>query len=126
MGSHRIKVALSILPVLLLSVLLIAGCGKDKATDSNNNPPPDGTPGTTVVISNFSYSPSTLSVSAGDTVTWRNDDNVNHTVTSNSGSELNSPLLSHGQTYTHVFNSSGNYPYHCTVHPTMAGSVTVQ
>jgi len=126
MGSLRTKLALWILPVLLLSVLLIVGCGKDKSTDSNNNPPPNGTPGTLVVISNFTYSPSTLSISAGDTVTWRNDDSVNHTVTSDSGSELNSPLLSQGQTYTHIFNNSGNFPYHCTVHPAMTASVAVQ
>jgi len=126
MRSFKIRLALSILPILLLSALLVTGCGKDYKSTNSNNPPPDDTPGTTVVINNFSFSPSTLSVSAGDTVTWRNDDNVNHTVTSNSGSELNSPLLGHGQTYRHIFSNSGNFPYHCTVHPSMTGSVAVQ
>ena len=115
-----------VLPIAIFMTLLAAGCGKDNPTSSNNTPPPDGNPGTIIVISNFTYSPSSITISPGDTITWRNDDAVGHTVTSDSGSELNSPLLSQGQTYQHIFSSAGSFPYHCTVHPNMTASVTVQ
>ena len=126
MGSLRSKLAILALPALFLSLLLLAGCGKDGyGTNSNNNPPPNPEPNT-VVISNLSYSPSTMTVAAGQTITWRNDDAVGHTVTSDSGTELNSPVLAQGQTYQHTFSTAGTYPYHCTIHTSMHGSVTAQ
>lgn len=116
--------------ILAVAVLLLTiGCGK--SYDSGTNPgggynPPGNSPSNLVVINNFAFSPQSATISAGDTVTWRNDQNVGHTVTSNSGGELNSPVLGQGQTYVHVFNSVGTYAYHCTPHPTMTGSVIVQ
>jgi len=112
----------------LAIVIFLAGCGKNGyGSDNSTNPPPPGnTPPNTVVIANFAFSPSSITVSVGDTVTWRNDDNVGHTVTSDSGSELASTLLGSGQTYRHVFMTAGTYPYHCTVHTSMRGTVIVQ
>src|SRR5581483_2938451 len=72
--------------------------------------------GTLVVIRSYQFQPTSLNVRAGDTVTWRNDDNVAHTVTSDSGSELDSPLLQPGQSWTHTFSNAGTYDYHCTPH----------
>jgi len=116
------------LSILFAIILLTAGCGKNGygSSKGTNPPPPGNTPPNTVVIANFAFSPASLTVSVGDTVTWRNDDNVGHTVTSDSGSELGSALLSHGQTYQHVFTTTGTYPYHCNVHTTMRGTITVQ
>jgi plastocyanin len=118
----------TIIPAILPAVLFLsAGCGKDGyGSDYGNNPPPGNQDPNTVLIVSLAYSPSNLTVAVGDTVTWRNDDSIGHTVTSTGGSELNSSLLSRGQTYAHVFNTAGSYPYHCTVHPGMTGSVTVQ
>jgi plastocyanin len=109
--------------------LIASACGKD--SDSSTNPgegdnPPDNPPSNLVTISNFAFSPQSITVSAGDTVTWRNDDNVNHTVTSDSGGEPDSPVLSQGQIYQHVFAQPGTHSYHCTIHPTMTGNVAVQ
>ena len=126
MGKFKVNVSLSIITAVVLSLFFLSGCSKDNKSTTPNTSPPEGNPGTIVVISNFTYSPSSLTISAGDTVTWRNDDSVGHTVTSDSGSELNSSLLGQGQTYTHIFGATGNFPYHCTVHPNMTASVTVQ
>jgi plastocyanin len=108
--------------------LIASACSKD--SDSGTNPggdnPPENPPSNLVIISNFAYSPQSFTVSAGDTVTWRNDDNVGHTVTSDSGNELDSPVLSQGQSYQHIFAEAGTYPYHCTIHPPMTGNVAVQ
>lgn len=79
-----------------------------------------------VEISNFAFSPSTLTVKAGDSVTWTNKDSVSHTITSDSGSELGSSPISSGGTYSHTFNTAGTYSYHCSIHVSMKGTVIVE
>jgi plastocyanin len=80
-----------------------------------------------VSISNLAYSPATININVGDTVTWTNNEasNIPHTVTSDSGSELGSPLFGPGLTYSHTFSTAGTFAYTCTVHPTMHGTVVV-
>jgi len=56
------------------------------------------------------------------------DKGTNSTTTpgpGSSGPELSSSVLSSGQTYSHTFNTAGVFHYHCTVHPTMKGTITV-
>lgn len=79
----------------------------------------------TVAIVNFAFQPSTMTIPRGATVMWRNDGAVTHTVTSDTGA-FNSGNLSPGATFTHQFNQAGTYPYHCTPHPFMTGTITVQ
>jgi plastocyanin len=69
-------------------------------------------------------SPSSLTVSVGDTVTWTNHDGVAHTSTSNTG-VWNSGSLSNGQSFSFIFSTVGSFPYHCTIHPSMTGTITV-
>lgn len=88
-----------------------------------------GKPGITPQTSNTDISNmrfSDLTIKVGDTVIWTNQDNVNHTVTSDSGSELNSQRLVNGQTYSHTFVAAGVYTYHCSIHPSMKAKVTVE
>lgn len=77
-----------------------------------------------VTIANFAFSPNSMTVSQGDTVTWTNNDAVSHTVTANDGT-WTSPLLAPGTSYTHQFNATGDFSYHCSVHPSMTGVVHV-
>jgi plastocyanin len=79
-----------------------------------------------IEITNFVFSPSTLAIKKGDTVIWTNKDSVTHTIISDSGSEISSGSLSNGQIYSHIFNTAGTYDYHCSIHPTMKASITVQ
>lgn len=79
----------------------------------------------TVTIRSFAFSPSSLAVRIGDTVTWINEDATGHTVTSDSGSELASPSFNAGQMYSHTFTKAGSYPYHCAFHPGMKGTIIV-
>ncbi|MEM3091693.1 MAG: cupredoxin family copper-binding protein [Candidatus Pacearchaeota archaeon] len=78
-----------------------------------------------IEISGFAFIPATLTISRGDSVRWINKDSVRHTVTSDSGSELNSPLLSKEEIYFHTFNTPGEYNYHCTPHPHMKAKIIV-
>ena len=79
-----------------------------------------------ISIKSFAFSPAALNIKAGDTVVWTNEDSVAHTVTSDSGSELDSQYLSRGQSYSHTFSAAGTFAYHCTPHPGMKGTIVVQ
>ena len=113
--------AVTFLIMALLAALWISGCSDDKSTSSNPPPPP----GNRVSITGSSFSPASLTISVGDTVTWTNNDAVAHTSTSNTG-VWNSGTLTNGQSYSFVFGSTGSFPYHCTFHPTMTGTIIVQ
>lgn len=76
-------------------------------------------------ITNFAFVSDAVTVKAGTTVVWTNSDQVAHTITSDTGTTLSSGNLSTGQTYSMTFTTPGTYSYHCTVHPSMKGTVTV-
>ncbi len=77
-----------------------------------------------VVINNFAFSPQQLTVKAGTKVTWKNNDSVAHTVTSNSGA-FDSGTLNTGASYSFTFSTPGTYSYHCMIHPNMTATVVV-
>jgi plastocyanin len=79
-----------------------------------------------VTISEYKFSPLVTVVQKGSTVIWTNNDPVPHTVTSDSGTELSSPLIGAGNSYSHIFNVSGTFDYHCSIHTMMKGEVIVQ
>ena len=78
-----------------------------------------------VTIDNFTFNPQRLTVSAGSTVTWTNNDTTAHTSTATDGS-WNSGTIAPGATFSRAFPARGTFPYHCTIHPGMVGTVTVQ
>ena len=93
------------------------------APNSSSAPTPAPAPSTAAVeISGFAFSPSELTVAKGTTVTWTNKDSVVHTVTSGS---FGSGMIQNGGSYSYTFNDSGTYVYHCIIHPSMRGSITV-
>jgi plastocyanin len=81
---------------------------------------------TQVRLENIAFSPANIVVEAGTTVTWTNYDSARHTVTSDDGSELVSPLFGRDGTFSHTFDLPGEYYYHCEPHPSMQGLVTVR
>lgn len=80
-----------------------------------------------------SYIPNPIDIKVGDTVTWKNTDQISHTVTSGNGptdptagkSFDSHVLLSNGGIFSHQFNEPGTYNYYCIFHPTMIGRVDV-
>lgn len=74
-----------------------------------------------------SYNPNLIEIKVGDTLTWRNDDSSPHTVTSsNDNSDIitfDSGVLMRGETFSFTFDMEGEYPYFCTLHPNMVGTV---
>lgn len=80
-----------------------------------------------VVIDNFAFGPTTLTVKRGTTVTWINKDGDAHTVTAVGAKPLfASNPLDTGDSFSFTFNEPGTYAYFCKIHPTMKGAVVVQ
>ena len=79
----------------------------------------------TVTIKNFDYSPMMLSISAGETVTWKNLDGEPHTVVSTDGL-FRSQALDQNDSYRFTFDKSGTFRYICSIHPNMRATITVK
>jgi plastocyanin len=78
-----------------------------------------------VKIDNFSFSPQTLTVATGTTVTWTNRDDIPHTVVSTDG-VFKSKVRDTDEKFSYTFTKAGTYSYFCSVHPKMTGKVVVQ
>jgi plastocyanin len=89
-------------------------------------------------LTDRAFSPNVIEITVGQTVVWTNDDNAFHTVTSGAagdaeaGKEFDSgltgptALTSKGKTFEHTFDRIGDYPYFCSLHPAMVGTVIVK
>jgi plastocyanin len=107
----------------------------DNMQSSTSTKPAASTPSATnsVTIENFAFSPANITVKKGTTVTWTNKDSAAHTVTvtgDNSPSSgvsagPDSGTLASGKTYSYTFSGTGMFKYHCAIHPSMTGTVTV-
>ena len=127
----------------LAMLLLLAACGSSTGGGTTNNPTATTAPAPTatsapsptatsantmeVDVTNnggFAFTPSTLTVTVGTTVTWRNTTSAPHTVTSDDGTTFNG-MLSTGGTFTFTFTKAGTYAYHCNIHPYMKATIVV-
>jgi YVTN family beta-propeller protein len=80
---------------------------------------------TSVTIDKFAFSPASITVKAGQAVTFTNNDSVTHTATSTTGA-WDSGEIATGSSYTVTLNQPGMYTYRCDIHPFMQGTVVVQ
>lgn len=117
---------------LLIAVIVIALAvggffyfSKYKAPAANQQTTTVPAAKNTVTISNFSFSPSKLTVKIGDTVTWLNQDSTGHSVTANDN-KFDTGIIEPGKSGTITFSEAGTFDYHCKVHPSMLGSVVVE
>jgi len=85
---------------------------------------PADAPTRTVTMPGKLYDPSQIAVLVGTTVTWKNDDSINHTVTAD-GDAFSSGYVPPGGSYTFTFAKQGHYAFHCTIHKFMRGEVDV-
>ncbi|MFM1727835.1 plastocyanin/azurin family copper-binding protein [Prescottella soli] len=101
----------------------ISGCSTDTAADA----PTDSDKALTVQVANMAYTPASVTISVGQTVTWVFDDRgTPHDVVGlgDAKSVLRSPLLTSG-TWEFTFTAPGTYNYTCSLHPDMLGVVNV-
>ena len=128
---------LALLVACLALALVAAGCGGDDdeggggAATQKEQPADAGKGGGAQVgMRNIQFEPGDVTVQAGDTVTWTNDEAVAHDVEgSGNGVKFSSGEaggMNEGDTFEFTFDKPGTYDYVCRVHaPGMAGTVTV-
>lgn len=125
---RRVSLAL-IVPV----ALALAACDSNNSTgiigrDSVTTPNP---PAGAVLVENFRFRPASISITAGQTVTWTNMSASVHNVTANDASFASGALAvansgNAGGSFSHQFATAGTFTYQCTIHPQMTGTVVVQ
>src|SRR4051794_30009298 len=77
-----------------------------------------------IMIDNFTFEPARLAVKVGTTVTWKNRDDIPHTVVS--AGKFRSKTLDTDDSYSFTFTAAGDYTYFCSLHPHMKGTITVE
>ncbi len=122
---------------IILALIVLAGViyfisRSNYGTMTKVNPTSTPIPEETVVgsnvsisIQNFAFSPPSITVPALTEVTFTNNDSTAHTITADDGS-FNSGSIEPGKQYLHTFEKPGTFKYHCSIHPTMKGEVTVE
>ncbi len=104
-----------------------AGCKTDSSNPYGSSPTGPSTSTTqpnTVTMAGMAFSPATITVAVGTTVTWKNTDGIAHTSTSDSG-VWDTGNMPAGSSQTTTFNTAGTFAYHCTYHASMGMKGTV-
>ncbi|MES2155202.1 MAG: plastocyanin/azurin family copper-binding protein [bacterium] len=105
--------------LLLLCVTVMAGCSGSTTTSN-----PSGDQNSAVAIRDFNFNPTTVNIHKGSAVPWTNTGGATHTVTANDGS-FDSGNIAAGGSYSHTFDAVGTFAYHCKLHASMTGTITV-
>lgn len=121
--------------LFVIAALLILGCTQYGAQSqpaataptqsvpaaAQNNPSQNQV---SISIQNYAFSPASINISAGTTVTWTNLDSVPHSATADDSS-FDTSTFGNGAQKSITFSKPGTYTYHCTVHPMMKGVIIV-
>ena len=128
----RVRISLAI-----LFTLAVTGCGGYSSSPSTPSPTPGPSPspsptGTTITIPSnarslgtAAYSPNPATVTQGTVVTWTNTDSTTHDMVADGGA-FDSGRVGQNGTFSFTFSQRGTYTYHCSIHPSMTGTVVVQ
>ncbi|MGY2008735.1 cupredoxin domain-containing protein [Nocardia gipuzkoensis] len=137
---HRTGTLRAITGAALAGALLLSGCGGDESGSAATTTRKPARPTTTaqqtgerkpaaatVAVDDMKFSPAEVTIKVGDTVTWKFDDKVPHSVQGigDKAMGINSPIFDRGE-WSYTFTTPGSYRYLCSLHPEMRGSVTVQ
>jgi plastocyanin len=112
MKDHRMKLASLLFTLALVNMFITPATAA--AAGANQ-----------ITVKNFMFSPMTLTVTRGTTVTWKNLDGEPHLVVSLDG-KFRSPALDQNDSFSFRFDKPGTYKYICTIHPQMKGAITVK
>jgi len=114
--------------IMLVSAAMVAGCSSGQAPVNAAGTPGGPAAGTNAVqIKGFAFSPAAITISTGTSVTWTNLDGAAHTVVSDTGTPeaFSSDPLAQNGVFRFTFTRPGTYKYHCSIHPSMKGTVIV-
>ncbi len=79
-----------------------------------------------ITIASFAFAPASVTVKAGTTVKWTNNDGAPHSIISSDGQFTASAVLTNSGSYQFKFDKPGTYTYACGLHPSMSGTIVVQ
>ncbi|MBI4080894.1 MAG: cupredoxin family copper-binding protein [Candidatus Levybacteria bacterium] len=130
--NNKVIIGIVVIAIVLLGVFLFAGKNNTTNTPSQQQEQttktPEETAGKTeknaVTIKGFAFSPETITVKKGTTITWTNEDAAGHTATADDGT-FDTGLITKGESGSVTFDTVGTFSYHCTPHPNMKGTVVV-
>jgi len=112
--------------IALFFTLINGSCSKSNNSNTGGTAGgPVGGTGNSISIAGMAFSPSSLSVKVGATVTWKNNDGFTHTVTSDDGASFDSGNLPAGGSFSYKTTTVGTFDYHCTIHSGMTGTLVV-
>ena len=83
-------------------------------------------PAGAVSIDNFTFTPASLKVKTGTTVTWTNRDDIPHGIASSDNAFKKSKALDTDDSYSFTFTTPGTFQYFCYIHPHMVGTIVVE
>jgi plastocyanin len=110
-----------IILIVFFCLISLTGCSLYSSTPSASTKP---VVGNNITISNFTFIPNVLEVTANTKVTWKNTDNVGHKIVSTN--LFTSQILNQGDEFSYTFTTPGSYNYFCQIHPSMTGQVIVK
>lgn len=112
---------------LLVTALALGllGASSVPAPTATPTTAPTAAPGAIVHMRDFTFDPETVTIQAGQSVEWINDDAVFHSATADDKS-WDSREIDGGRTWTHVFEKAGTYAYFCDDHSYMKATVVVK
>jgi plastocyanin len=144
----KIKLLLMVSLTIFATLFILPACQSNTVTASTTEAPtiaaatsasettttqaPAQGQGVTIMMQNKTFIPKSITVSVGTKVTWTNQDTFGHNVISgtssaaDAGSLFKSDNLNQGDSFSYTFNQVGTYPYFCSVHPGMDGTIIVQ
>jgi plastocyanin len=151
--SRRHTAPIGIALLALVATLLVAACGGSSGSSTSQaatTPAPTATSAPTPAVAastptqaastaptkvvqvkivekndKYSFDPASITIPKGAQVVWTNASDAPHTVTSNDNTFKTPSNLMEHQTFMMVFNTTGTFAYHCTIHPYMKGTITV-
>jgi plastocyanin len=121
------------LPLVLVLLALLSGCGQEKSTGTGSGGGSPGEPAASsggdvvqVKMKNILFVPDKITARVGQTIRWTNDDAVEHTVKAESGADFSSDIIEQGKTFEAKVTKAGTIAYMCTIHPSQKGTITVE
>lgn len=122
----KTKMLVILFVTLMVLSLLYASCAPSPATTSvtsQTDTTTTGASGAAISIEGFAFNPQSVTIKAGTTVTWTNNDAAGHDVKSD---DFASPIMAKGETFSFKYETAGTYEYICGVHPSMKGTIIVE
>lgn len=121
MNTKNLIIAVVVLAAVIGGIYYFSRMYYPTPSGNNNNNVPET--GNAVNIQNFSFNPPTLTIKAGTTVTWTNNDSAVHDIKM---AGFTSDTFSRGESYEYTFENPGTFDYICGIHPSMKGVIIVE